>query len=80
MALVLGVTAARMAAGEMLKVLGSMSVKTGVALQKRMGVALPIKVKGVVMTSVPGAMLWANRARWMAVVPLEQAIACFTPI
>jgi hypothetical protein len=44
MALVFGVTALAMPAGSMLKVLGSMSVKTGVARQKRMGVAEPMKV------------------------------------
>jgi len=45
MALVLGVPAERMAEGEMLNVLGSMSVNTGMALQKRIGVSLSMRSK-----------------------------------
>jgi len=39
-----------------------------------------MKVKGLVITSSPGPMPWASRARWRAVVPDEVAIAWRVPV
>jgi len=65
--------------GSILKVSGSISTKTGLAPVKTMLLTEAIKVKGVVMTSSPGPISWANRATWRAVVPEEVAMACLTP-
>src|SRR5665213_341091 len=71
--------AARVAVGEMLKVRGSMSAKTGVAPQRRMELTEAKKVKGVVTTTSPGPMSRAAIASQRASVPLAQPTANGTP-
>lgn len=56
-----------------------MSTKTGLAPTKSTELAEEIKVKGEVITSSPGPMPWARRARCSAVVPEEVATAWRTP-
>ena len=75
MAFVFGVIAAAIAAGEMLKVFGSMSTNTGVAPTLWIVPAVAKKVNGVVITSSPRPMSSARIARRIASVPLAQPIA-----
>src|SRR5271163_1248131 len=60
------------AAGERLKVSGSMSAKSGCAPQRRMELAVAKKLKGVVTTASPGPTPAAASASQSASVPLAQ--------
>ncbi len=79
MALVLSVIFSRTSFGSRLNVLGSMSAKTGLALWKRIELAVAMKVNGVVMTSSPSLIPRAFRATSRAAVPLATAIPCLAP-
>ncbi len=79
-AFVFGVIAAAISWELMLNVFSSISTNTGVAPTIRIAFAVAMKLKGVVITSSPGARPWASRTVCKAVVPLEVAIACWTPM
>ena len=64
----------------MVKVGSSTSTKTGRAPEKRIVLALAMKVNETVSTSSPGPMPLARRARCSAVVPELVATACGTPM
>src|SRR5271157_547205 len=80
MALVFLVIFFSTSSGSMLKVSASMSAKTGFAPVNRMLFAVAIKVNGVVMTSSPFPMPFANNATCRAAVPELTAIAWSTPM
>ena len=79
MALVRGVIAARVCAGSMLNVAGSMSTSTGVAPTRTIAPAVAKNENVVVTTSSPAPMPSAMSASRSASVPDDTAIACFTP-
>ena len=79
MALVLGVIASSMASGEILKVLGSISIKTGIAPTYFMASAVAINVNALVMTSSPAPIPSAIKAKCNASVPEATPMACLTP-
>ena len=67
------------AAGERLKVAGSISARTAVASARRMALTEAKKLNGVVTTAVLGPIPAAARASQRASVPEEQPMAWFTP-
>src|SRR5215472_337725 len=73
------VTAAATAVGSRLNVRSSMSANTGRAPTWMIVFAVATKLKALVITSSPGPMPCASRARWRAAVPEETAIAWPTP-
>ena len=62
-------------AGERLKVVESMSASRGVAPARRIALTVAKKLKGVVMTVLPGPTLAAARASQIASVPLAHPMA-----
>ena len=79
MALVRSVIAGSMRSGFILNVAGSISIKTGMASQYRMLLAVTIKEWLTVITSSPGLTPTVRRARCKAVVQLETAQAYPAP-
>ena len=71
--------AASTAAGDRLRVKGSISAKTGLPPQYAAQFALARKVMGEVITSSPGPTPKAAMSRCSAAVPLQQATACRAP-
>src|SRR5216683_2434788 len=58
----------------------STSAKTGTAPVWAIALAVAMKVSGLVMTSSPGPIPWASRARYRATDPLQVATPCLAPI
>ena len=79
MAFVRGVISALDSAGSILQV-GPMSAKTGVAPRCMITLAVAEKVSGVVMTSSPGPMPSAARARCSPAVAELTATVCCAPM
>ena len=77
---VLGVMTRSTCAGSMLKLPSSMSAKTGRAPVNRMLFTEAMNVNGLVITSSPGPIPLARRARCSAVVPEDVARACLAPV
>ena len=72
---VLGVIAAATAAGSMTNVSGSMSTRTARAPQSSTAFAVAGNVYAGTITSSPGPISSARRARWSAAVPDETTAA-----
>ncbi len=66
--------------GDKLKVLRSISVNTGLALQKRTASTVDANVKTGTIISSPGSRFSVRTARCRAAVPLLNETAYFTPI
>ena len=79
MAFVRGPSARSICAGSICMVTGSMSANTGVAPTCSITWADAQKVNGVVITSSPGPMSWATRARCRAAVHEDRATARLAP-
>ena len=79
-ALVIGVIADSILFASILKVSGSISTKTGLALSKDIVSAVDMNEKGVVIISSPGLILSAIIDKGKASVPEEQVMACFAPV
>ena len=79
MAFVRGVMAFSISGTSMLKLSAAMSTNTGTAFAMSTGIEVPMKVWAGTMTSSPGPMSSAARARWRAVTPLQVARAKRAP-
>src|SRR6266851_9831531 len=79
-ALVRGVIAASRRSGSRLKVGSSMSTNTGRAPVNKMVLTDAMNVNELVITSSPGPIPCARRARCRPVVPDDVAIACLAPV
>jgi hypothetical protein len=79
MALVLGVMALMALSGQMAHVSSSTSANTGTAPVQTTALAAAIHESSGTITSWPGPMPRASRARCRAPVQLEVARACFIP-
>ena len=77
MAFVLLVIANAILVGSTLQVLGSTSTKIGLAPTWQIASTVAAKVRGVVMTSSPGPMSQAFRAKHRASVPEDTPTASF---
>ena len=80
MARVRDVIEASTADGERLRVFGSMSANTGTPWQIKTAVAVETKVIGGTITSSPHSRSSARNATSSATVPLQQEMACRTPV
>ena len=78
-ALVLDVIAFSISVGQILKVFGSTSTKTGVRFNKPITSTVAAKVKSAVIISSPGFKPKPIKAICKASVPLAHGITCFTP-
>ena len=79
-AFVLGVIAASIFAGSILKVSGSISAKTGVAPTIPIASVVATKVNAVVITSSPFPISKALKAKCSASVPEFKPIAYLAPV